>query len=193
MSLDKGTGKGVNAAVRHILAALVENNPGVLARVAGLIRRRNFNIESISVGITEDPSISRMTLVVEGDDATVEQVTKQLNKLIEVLKVVDIRQDIAVSRELALIKVHADTARRAQVLQLVEIFRANVVDVGKRSMTLEVTGPKDKIDALIALAREFGIQELARTGIVALERGTTTGKYEKEEPLYDQDVLRLGR
>lgn len=183
----------MNAAVRHILAVLVENNPGVLARVAGLIRRRNFNIESISVGITEDPSVSRMTLVVEGDDATVEQVAKQLNKLIEVLKVVDIRPEIAVSRELALIKVHADTARRAQVLHLVEIFRANVVDVGKRSMTLEVTGPKDKIDALIALAREFGIQEVARTGIVAVERGTVSVKYEKEEPLYDQDVLRLGR
>ncbi len=183
----------MNVAVRHILAVLVENNPGVLARVAGLIRRRNFNIESISVGVTEDPSVSRMTLVVEGDDALVEQVAKQLNKLIEVLKVIDMRPDVAVSRELALIKVHADAARRAQVLQLVEIFRANVVDVGKRSMTLEVTGPKDKIDALISLAREFGVQEVARTGIVALERGQATTKYEKEEPLYDQDVLRVRR
>lgn len=179
--------------MRHILGVLVENRQGVLARVAGLIRRRGFNIESISVGTTEDPSISRMTLAVEGDDATVEQAAKQLNKLIDVLKVTDIAPSGAVQRELALIKVHADTARRAQVLQLVEIFRANVVDISKRSMTLEITGPKDKVDALILLAREFGIQEVARTGIVALERGSQAVKYEKEEPIHDQDVLRFGR
>lgn len=176
--------------MKHILSVLVENNPGVMARVSSLIRRRGFNIESISVGVTEDPEISRMTLVVDSDDATVEQAVKQLNKLIEVLKVTDIDRSNCVQRELALIKVFADTARRQQVMHLVEVFRANVVDIGPRSMTLEITGPKDKVDALISLAHELGIQEVARTGLVAMQRGANGTKFEKEEPIYDQDVLR---
>lgn len=177
--------------MRHILAVLVENNPGVLARVAGLIRRRGFNIESLAVGVTDDPSFSRMTLVVDGDAAQVQQVQKQLNKQIEILKVTDIEMDQSVHRELALVKVHADPARRSQILQLCSIFRANVVDVGKKSMMIEVTGTPDKVEALIALAREHGLQEVVRTGVIALERGSNSLKYTKEEPIHDKDVLRV--
>lgn len=179
--------------MRHIVAVLVENNPGVLMRVTALIRRRGFNIESLAVGPTEDPHISRITLVVDGDDATVEQVEKQLHKLIEVLKVMDLDAERCVSRELALIKVHADPARRAQIMQLAEIFRAKVVDVGRRQLILEVTGSPDKVEALINLAREYGIQEVARTGVIALERGANAVKVEKEDAADAADVLRLRR
>ncbi|BDG58926.1 acetolactate synthase small subunit [Caldinitratiruptor microaerophilus] len=179
--------------MRHVLAVLVENNPGVLARVAALIRRRGFNIESLAVGPTEDRRISRMTLAVEGDDAIVEQVEKQLNKLVEVLKVSDLDAENSVTRELALVKVHAEPSRRAQILQLADIFRARVVDVGRRHMTIEVTGTQDKVEALINLAREYGIQEVVRTGVIALERGGTAVKYEKEDVPNDAAVLRLGR
>lgn len=177
--------------MRHILAVLVQNNPGVLARVATLIRRRGFNIESLTVGVTDDSTISRMTLVVDGDEATIEQAAKQLSKLIEVLKVQDLAVESAVVRELALVKVHADPARRSQITQLADIFRARVVDVGRRSMTIEITGTPDKIDAMIALAKEYGLQEVVRTGAIALERGQNAINYEREEPIYDKDVLRI--
>jgi acetolactate synthase I/III small subunit len=177
--------------MRHILAALVQNNPGVLQRVSGLIRRRGFNIESLAVGVTDDGNLSRITLVVEGDETVVQQVQKQLYKLIEVLKVTTIDIEQAVHRELALIKVHADPARRSQIMQLCSIFRANVVDMGKKSMMIEVTGTPDKVEALIALAKEHGVQEVVRTGVIALERGSGSVKPSKEEPLHDKDVLRV--
>lgn len=175
----------------HILSVVVENNPGVLMRVASLIRRRGFNIESVAVGPNEDPRTSRMTLVVEGDEAVLEQINKQLQKLVEVLKVQDLARERSVSRELALIKVHADPGRRSQILQLAQVFRANVVDVGRKTMMLEVTGDSEKVEALLSLAREFGIQEVARTGAIALERGAQVVRWEKEEETRDADVLRL--
>lgn len=177
--------------MKRILAVLVENHPGVLARVANMIRRRGFNIDSLAVGVTDDPDISRITLVVDGDESQIQQVSKQLHKLIEILKVMDLDANNAVARELALVKVHADPARRPQILQLASIFRANVVDVGKKSVTIEVTGTTDKVEALISLAREFGVQEVVRTGVIALERGVGGIRVEKEDSRYDQDVLRI--
>jgi len=157
--------------MQHTLAVLVENHAGVLTRVAGLFSRRGFNIESIAVGRTEDPSISRMTIVVEADDATLEQVTKQLHKLIEVIKISDITTDDFVDRELALVKVSADAKNRSEILQVVEIFRGKIVDVSEKAMIIEVTGDEDKIDAFVQLARPYGIKELVRTGKVAMVRG----------------------
>jgi acetolactate synthase-1/3 small subunit len=178
--------------VKRILAVLVENHPGVLARVAGLIRRRGFNIESLAVGVTDDPAISRITLVVDGDEPQIQQVIKQLSKLIEVLQVCDLDTNKSVARELALVKVTADPIRRPQVLQLASVFRANVVDVGHEALTIEVTGTHDKVEALINLAREFGIQEVVRTGVIAMERGARAVKIDREDELtYDQDVLRV--
>jgi len=177
--------------VKRILAVLVENHPGVLARVAGLIRRRGFNIESLAVGVTENPAISRMTLVVEGDEATLDQVSKQLDKLIEVIQVADLDAEHSVAREMALIKVSVDPERRPQVLQLASVFRASVVDVGHEAVILEVTGTHDKVEALISLAQEFGVQEVARTGIIALARGAQSMTVPKEERCDDAAVLRV--
>lgn len=177
--------------MRRILAVLVENQPGVLARVAGLIRRRGFNIDSLAVGVTDDPRISRITLVVAGDEPTLNQVSKQLDKLIEVIRVTDLDADHSVARELALIKVSADPVRRPEVLQLASIFRANVVDVGPEALILEVTGTHDKVEALISLAREFGVQEVVRTGIIALARGAGAAITDREDHHNDADVLRV--
>ncbi|MFO7274017.1 MAG: acetolactate synthase small subunit [Bacillota bacterium] len=177
--------------MKRILAVLVENHPGVLARVAGLIRRRGFNIESLAVGVTENPAISRMTLVVEGDEATLDQVSKQLDKLIEVIQVADLDAEHSVAREMALIKVSVDPERRPQVLQLASVFRASVVDVGHEAVILEVTGTHDKVEALISLAQEFGVQEVARTGIIALARGAQSMTVPKEERCDDAAVLRV--
>lgn len=179
--------------MRHTLAVLVENHPGVLARVAGLFSRRGFNIESLAVGVTENPRISRMTIVVEGDDATLEQVSKQLNKLVNVLKVSDITPDESVSRELALVKVHADPGQRASIIQIVDVFRAKIVDVGKRTMIIEITGDEDKVNALLELLQEFGIKEVVRTGKIAMARGVRIIKYDKGERENGEDVLRWGR
>lgn len=177
--------------VKRILAVLVENHPGVLTRVASLIRRRGFNIDSLAVGTTDSPDISRMTLVVEGDEGQLQQVSKQLAKLIEVIQVIDLDASHAVARELALVKVQADPVRRPQILQLAGVFRANVVDVSTSSLTIEVTGTHDKVEALINLAREFGVQEVVRTGVIALERGAGSAKMMDEEREYDADVLRV--
>lgn len=177
--------------MRRILSVLVENHPGVLARVAGLIRRRGFNIESLAVGVTDDPAISRMTLVVEGDEPTLNQVSKQLDKLIEVIRVTDLEAESSVARELALIKVSADPERRPQILQLASVFRASVVDVGHEAVILEVTGTHDKVEALINLVQEFGVQEVARTGIIALARGAQSMKVTREERYDDAAVLRI--
>jgi acetolactate synthase-1/3 small subunit len=156
---------------RHILVALVEDKPGVLNRVASLFRRRNFNIDSIAVGHSVQPKLSRMTIVVDGDNAKVEQARKQLDKLVEVVKIADITNYDSVIRELALIKVKASHATRSEIIQIVDIFRANIVDVSADSLVIEVTGDGEKVDSLLELLRGFGIREIARTGIIALTRG----------------------
>jgi acetolactate synthase-1/3 small subunit len=156
---------------KHTLVALVEDKPGVLNRVSSLLRRRNFNIDSIAVGYTEQPNLSRMTIIVEGDDAKVEQARKQLDKVIEVVKIVDITSNDSVARELALIKVKATASSRSEIIQIVDIFRANIVDVSSDSVMVEVTGDEDKVNSLLELLRGFGIREIARTGRIALTRG----------------------
>lgn len=161
--------------MRHTLTVTVENNPGVLTRVAGLFSRRGFNIDSLAVGRTENPRISRMTIIVEGDNQVVEQVTKQLHKLVDVIKINDITHSPHVDRELVLIKVHAEPSARAEIMQLVDIFRARIVDVGSKTLTVEVTGDEGKIDAFELSLRPFGIKELVRTGKVAMLRGLKTG------------------
>jgi len=158
--------------LQHIISVLVENKPRVLARVASLFARRGYNIESLAVGPTQDPKISRITLVVNGNEDILEQITKQLYKLIEVIKVGDFTNTSYVDRELALIKVNAASAARGEVAQIVEIFRARIVDVEEKSLTVEVTGTPDKIDALEQLLRKYGIIEMTRTGRIALARGS---------------------
>jgi acetolactate synthase-1/3 small subunit len=157
--------------MRHTISVLVENEFGVLARVAGLFSVRGFNIESLTVAETLDPSISRITLVTRGDDQVLAQITKQLNKLISVIRVIDFIETKHVERELALIKVKANEGRRAEVMNIVDIFRAKVVDVSARSYVIELTGDEDKIGAIIELLRPLGIIEIARTGKVAMHRG----------------------
>ncbi|HPD51910.1 MAG TPA: acetolactate synthase small subunit [Methanoculleus sp.] len=164
----------------HTLSVLVENRAGVLSRVAGMFSRRGFNIESLAVGTCEEPGMSRITIVVNGDDAVVEQVMKQTNKIIDVIKVSDLTERESVERELALIKVAAETgAARAEVMQIANIFRAQIVDVGTRTLVLQVAGDTDKIEALEKLLRQYGIKELVRTGKVALLRGSKTVKTSK--------------
>ncbi|MBN1917411.1 MAG: acetolactate synthase small subunit [Verrucomicrobia bacterium] len=156
--------------MKHIISVLVQNKFGVLSRVANLFSARGFNIDSLSVGETQDTSTSRMTIVVEGDDRVLEQVTKQLNKLIDVIKVIDFQGGEFVDRELVLIKVNATATTRAEIMQMVDIFRARIVSVREKHFTIEVTGTEDKISAFLDLMRPFGIKELARTGKVAIAR-----------------------
>jgi acetolactate synthase-1/3 small subunit len=156
---------------KHTLSVLVENKPGVLARIAGLFSRRGYNIDSLAVGPTEHPEISRMTVVVDLDDSPLEQVTKQLNKLIEVLKVVELDATASVQRELLLVKVRADLANRSHVLETVQLFRAKVVDVSPDAVVVEATGNSDKLDALLRVLEPFGIKELVQSGMVAVGRG----------------------
>ena len=158
----------------HILSVLVENSSGVLGRVIGLISRRGFNIESLTVGETQDPSISRMTIIVPCDPAALDQIVEQLRKLVCVLKVEVLPQSSALTRELLLVKVSTDTASRSEVLEIATIFRARVVDVSSGSLTLEITGESDKSAALIGLLAGYGILEMARTGAVSLSRGART-------------------
>ncbi|AEG16399.1 acetolactate synthase, small subunit [Desulfofundulus kuznetsovii DSM 6115] len=158
--------------MRHTLAVLVENNPGVLARVAGLFSRRGYNIDSLAVGRTDNPAISRMTIVVEGDDRVLEQVTKQLHKLIDVIKISDITADEYVDRELVLIKVNAGPEKRGEIMQIADIFRARIVDLGRRTMILECTGNEGKIRAFEESLKPYGIKELVRTGKIAMLRGS---------------------
>lgn len=161
----------------HTLSVLVENKAGVLSRVSGLFSRRGFNIESLAVGTCEEPTMSRMTIVVIGDDAQIEQVMKQLHKLIDVIKVSDITENETVERELALIKVNAEPGTsRAEIMQIASIFRAQIVDVGSKTVVLQVTGDTEKIDALETLLGQYGIKELVRTGKIAVIRGAKTGK-----------------
>jgi len=159
---------------KHTLVALVEDKPGVLNRIASLFRRRAFNIQSLAVGSSEQPCLSRMTIVAVGDSAQVEQVRKQLEKLINVVKVSDITEGDMVARELALIKVKATASTRNEIMQIVDIFRANIVDVAPGSLTVEVTGDEDKLDSLLGLLRDFGVKEVSRTGRIALTRGSSS-------------------
>jgi acetolactate synthase-1/3 small subunit len=162
------------AKTKHTIVALVEDKPGVLNRMASLFRRRGFNIDSIAVGHSEVPNMSRMTIVVDGAATMVEQVRKQLDKLVVTVKVSDITSDDMVARELALIKVKTTSATRSEVLQIVDIFRANIVDVASDSVTIEVTGDEDKIGSLLGLLRGFGIREISRTGRIAMTRGLSS-------------------
>jgi len=157
--------------MRHILSVLVENEPGVLSRVSGLFSGRGFNIESLNVGPTLEPDVSLMTITTSGEEQIIEQIVKQLRKLVTVVKVVDLTEHKAVEREMVLLKVNAEDARRAEVLRIVDIFRCKVVDVSPDELTLEVTGDQGKIEALIHLLQRFGIKEIARTGVVAMRRG----------------------
>jgi len=156
----------------YIIACLVENKPGVLYEVANMFRRRNFNIDSISVGTTEEKDLARMTIAVKGDEWTVEQVVKQLRKLIDVIRVTTLEPKDSVIREMALVKTHVSSSQmRSEILQYVDIFRGRVIDVAPDSVTAEITGDTDKVDAYIELMRPFGVKEIARTGITALARG----------------------
>jgi acetolactate synthase-1/3 small subunit len=162
---------GLRTGRRHILSILVENKPGVLTRVAGLFARRGFNIDTLAVGPTDDASVSRMTITLDGAKHPIDQVTKQLHKLVNVLKIRDLEPEETVARELALFKISADGAARAEVLQMVDIFRGKVVDVGRRSVVVEITGTDDKIEAFERMVRPFGLIEMARTGEIAISRG----------------------
>ena len=156
---------------KHTIAVIVNDQPGVLQRVSGLFGRRGFNIESITVGTSEEPGLSRMVIVTTGDDHTLEQITKQLYKLIDVIKVIDLSANPMVGRELALIKVNAEPAARPEVLGVVDTFRAAVVDIGTHSLMVQVVGDSSKIDAMIELMKPYGIREISRTGVTALVRG----------------------
>lgn len=168
---------------KHTIAVLVENRFGVLSRVAGLFSARGYNIESLSVGETLDPTVSRMTLVVRGDEFIIEQVIKQLHKLIDVIKVTDLTEEDHVEREMVLVKVNAEPASRAEILRIADIFRAKVVDVTPLTYTLEASGDESKVSAIIELMRPFGIQELVRTGKVAIARSAKTRVRRTEEKL----------
>jgi len=166
--------------MKHTLVALVEDKPGVLTRMASLFRRRGFNIESIAVGHSELPDLSRMTIVVSGSANILEQVRKQLGKVVDVVKVADVTGDNITVRELALIKVRATSTTRSEIIEIADIFRANIVDVAVDSLTIEITGDEDKVDSLLNLLRGFGIKEVARTGRIAMLRGSM-GQLRAEE------------
>jgi acetolactate synthase-1/3 small subunit len=157
--------------MEHVISVLVENKRGVLAHIAGLFSGRGFNIDSLAVGETDDRTVSRMTIVVHGDDRVLEQVTKQLNKMIDVIKVTDLNERARIERELVLIKVAAEGPKRSEVIEVSNIFRAKVVDVTPKEMTLEATGDPQKIDAFLRLLSGFGIKEISRTGRIAISRG----------------------
>lgn len=155
----------------HTITALVQDKPGVLNRITNMFRRRGYNIASLAVGPSEIDSLSRMTFVVEGDPLTLEQVSKNLNKLIDVIKVVDVDDGNSVRRELALVRVRSDVHSRSEIIQIVSIFRANIIDVAPETLIVEVIGDEGKVDALVALLQPFGVSEVMRTGIVAMSRG----------------------
>jgi acetolactate synthase-1/3 small subunit len=161
----------VRTGRKHILSILVENKPGVLTRIAGLFARRGFNIDTLAVGPTDDDDVSRITITLDGAMHPIDQVTKQLHKLVNVLKIRDLEPDETVARELALFKVSADGSSRAEVMQMVDIFRGKVIDVTKRSITIELTGTEEKIEAFERIVRPFGLIEMMRTGEIAISRG----------------------
>ena len=170
------------AATKHTLVAIVQDKPGVLNRVVSLFRRRGFNIDSIAVGHSEVPHLSRVTIIVNGTTATIEQVRKQLDKLIDLVKVFDITSEKIIGRELALVKVKATSATRSEIIEMADIFRANIVDVASDSLTIEITGDEDKIESMLKLLRGFGIKEIARTGRVAMVRGNIGAIPPEERP-----------
>jgi acetolactate synthase I/III small subunit len=156
---------------KHTLSVLVENKPGILARISALFFRRGFNIDSLAVGTTEHPDISRMTIVVTVEDQPLEQVTKQLNKLVNVLKIVELEQGAAIQRELVLVKVRADNETRSQIIEIVQLFRAKTVDVAPEAVTIEATGSGEKLDAMLKMLEPFGVKELVQSGTIAIGRG----------------------
>jgi len=156
--------------MRHVISAMVQNKPGVLAHIAGLFSSRGFNIDSLTVGRTEKPDLSRMTIVVSGDDAVLEQVRKQLGKVIDVIKVTDFSGKDIVQRDLCLVKVNAPATRRQEIIGLIEIFRGKVVDISSGDLVVEISGPENKVEAFVELCRSYGIKELVRTGVVAMAR-----------------------
>lgn len=162
--------------MKHSIAVLVLNKPGVLARISGLLSRRMFNIESIAAGLTEDPDITRITIVLKGDEQVLDQVIKQLSKLVDVIKILLIEGPDLINRELALIKVRANPEKRSDIVDIVEIFRAKIVDVSRESMVIELTGDEQKIDALCEVLRDHGIVEMVRTGKIALSRKAVAAK-----------------
>ena len=157
--------------MQHVISVLVENRFGVLSHIAGLFSSRGFNIDSLAVGETQDPTISRMTIIVTGDDKIIEQVNKQLNKLIDVIKVQDITKDEYLDRELVLVKINCTSQTRGEIVQIIEIFKAKIIDVNQKTLTAEIAGPQDKIGAFLDLVKPFGIKELVRTGRIAITRG----------------------
>ncbi len=157
--------------MKHIISATVTNKSGVLARITGLFSARGFNIDSLAVGETEHPELSRMTIVVDGDDAQLEQVRKQLGKIIDVIKVTDISSEEHVERDFMLIKVNIPPDKRSEIIEIVDIFRGKIIDVGRKDMIIEISGPEDRIEAIINLVRPYGIKEIARTGGIAMKRG----------------------
>ncbi len=158
--------------MRHVISLLVENKVGVLARITSLISGRGFNIDSLAVGETENPALSQMTIVVKGDDAVVEQVRKQLGKIIDVIKVVDFTNEEFVERDLMLLKIYVPPGKRSEIIEIVEIFRGKIVDVGQKDLVIELAGMEEKLEAMIQLLRPYGIKELVRTGSIAIGRGT---------------------
>ena len=162
---------------KHTLSVLVENTPGILARIAALFSRRGFNIDSLAVGVTEHPDISRITIVVSVEALPLEQVTKQLNKLVEVLKIVELEPGSAVQRELVLVKVRADNETRSQIVEIVQLFRAKTVDVSPEAVTIEATGSSDKLTAMLKMLEPFGIKELVQSGTIAIGRGPHSISY----------------
>ena len=157
--------------MRHVISVLVENKPGVLAHISGMFSARGFNIDSLTVGETEDARFSRMTIVTRGEDAVIEQIRKQLERVVDVIKVIDFSGQDYVERDLMLIKVHAPAGRRGEIFELAEVFKGKVVDIGPKHVMLEVSGPESKLEALITMLKPYGIKELARTGRVGLRRG----------------------
>lgn len=160
--------------MKHVISVIVENKPGVLSRVAGLFSRRGYNIESLTVGVTNNPELSRMTIVVSGDESILEQIQKQLYKLIDVIKVIDLPKDSSVKRELLLVKVNCDKHNRSEIIQITDIYRAKIVDVAESSLIIEITGEIGKLEAFLDIMKNYGIKELVRTGIAALHRGEKT-------------------
>ncbi len=158
----------------HVISVIVHNKPGVLSRVSGLFSRRGYNIESLAVGETDNPELSRITIVVSGDESILEQIQKQLYKLIDVIKVIDLPKETSVRRELVLVKVGTEKGTRAEIIQVADIFRGKIVDVGDSNLTVEITGEEGKVEAFINMMSKFGIKELVRTGKIALHRGEKT-------------------
>ena len=158
--------------MRHVISLLVENKVGVLARITGLISGRGFNIDSLAVGETENPALSRMTIVVGGDDAILEQVRKQLGKIIDIIKVIDFTDEEFVERDLMLLKVNVPAGKRGEIIEIVEIFRGKIIDVSQKDLVIELAGAEEKLEAMVNLLRPYGIKELVRTGSIAIGRGT---------------------